>query len=69
LNITGQVAAEEKVAGGKKQVWVPPMLGSNMPGRWVDEDSAEAKESKTRGTLSKDAINRAQESGVNPGSN
>jgi hypothetical protein len=67
LNITGQVAAEEKVAGGKKQVWIPPMLGSNRPGRWVDEDSVEAKESKSRGTLSKDAINRAQESGVNPG--
>ena len=70
LNITGQVAPEEKVAGGKKQVWVPPMLGSNLPGRWVDEDSAEAKASKSRGTLSNDSVRRIQDTGGSaPGNN
>ena len=50
LNITGQVAEESKTAikDGKKMVYIPPALGSNMPGRWVPEDSAEAKASASR---------------------
>ena len=73
LNITGQVAEESKTAmkDGKKMVWIPPMLGSHLPGRWVAEDSAEAQESKARGTLRKDQVQRLQESSVNvapPGS-
>ena len=37
LNITGQVSAEADGAmkSGKKMVWIPPQLGSNMPGHWV----------------------------------
>lgn len=67
LNITGQVATEERVSkGGKKMVWIPPMVGSNMPGRWVEEDSAEAASSKARGSMSKDAVNKMQESATNP---
>lgn len=67
LNITGQVSADERVSkGGKKMVWIPPMVGSNMPGRWVEEDSAEAAASKTRGTMSKDAVQRVQESQNTP---
>ena len=44
LNITGQVAAELKTAmkNGKKMVWIPPQLGSNLPGHWAEEGSAEA---------------------------
>jgi hypothetical protein len=63
LNITGQVAEESKTAmkNGKKMVWIPPMTGSNMPGRWVDADSAEAKESRTRGTLSTDKLQSMRE--------
>jgi hypothetical protein len=70
LNITGQVSAEERVSkSGKKMVWVPPMVGSNLPGRWVEEDSAEAAASKTRGNLSKEGVQRVQESVTNPGGN
>jgi len=38
-NIRGQVAAE----GLKKMIWIPKEPGSNIPGRWVDADSPEAK--------------------------
>jgi hypothetical protein len=72
LNITGQVAAEDKGAvnkNGKKMVWIPKAINSNIPGHWVEEDSAEAKENKTRTTLSNDAINRMQEKAVNPQGN
>ena len=67
LNITGQVAEESKTAmkNGKKMVWIPPMLGSNMPGRWVEEDSAEAKLSQTRGTMDRKEVERLQHSAVN----
>lgn len=37
--IRGQVAA----GASKKMVWIPKEPGSNLPGRWVEEDSAEAK--------------------------
>ena len=37
--IRGQVAS----GALKKMVWIPPEPGSNLPGRWVEEDSAEAK--------------------------
>jgi len=70
LNITGQVLAEKggKVSkNGKKMVWIPPMLGSNRPGHWVEEDSAEAVESRNRGTLSKEKINDLQSRGITPG--
>lgn len=69
LNITGQVAAETKgaVKDGKKMVWVPPMLGSNLPGRWVEEGSAEAVASKTRGTIRKESVQSMQENQNNPG--
>ena len=78
LNITGQVAEELKTAikDGKKMVWIPPATGSSMPGRWVEADSAEAKASTTRGTLSRDSVmsiresNLARESSmVKPGGN
>jgi hypothetical protein len=64
LNITGQVAEESKTAmkDGKKMVYIPPALGSNMPGRWVPEDSAEAKTSKSRTHLSNKEVQRMQES-------
>ncbi len=70
LNISGQVSAEEKVSkGGKKMVWIPPQLGSNMPGRWVEEDSAEAVASKARGTMSSEGVQKMQDSASNPGGN
>lgn len=68
LNITGQVAEESKTAmkDGKKMVWVPPAMGSNLPGKWVPEDSAEAKEARSRSNMSKDRIQQLQEKSYNP---
>ena len=37
--IRGQVAA----AASKTMVWIPQETGSNIPGHWVEKDSAEAK--------------------------
>jgi hypothetical protein len=69
LNITGQVAEEKgpTTKDGKKMVWIPPAVGSNMPGRWVPEDSAEAKTSKARTHISTKDVQRIQESSTNPG--
>jgi len=68
LNITGQVAAQTGPVSknGKTMVWIPPTLGSNMPGHWAEEDSAEAKTSKSRGIIGKDTIQRMQDNGTNP---
>jgi hypothetical protein len=53
LNITGQVAADADVIvrNGKTMVWIPPMLGSNMPGHWAERGSAEEISSRTRGIV------------------
>ena len=59
-NVSGQIST------GGKMVWIPPMLGTNQPGRWVEEDSAEAKSSKSRGVMSKDSIKKMQENAYNP---
>ena len=59
-NLTGQISS------GPKMVWIPPILGSNRPGHWVEEDSAEAKASKTRGDMSKQSIQKMQENAYNP---
>lgn len=71
LNITGQVAEESKSAmkDGKKMVWIPPAMGSNLPGKWVPEDSAEAKLSKSRSTMSRDRVQQSQERSYNPQGN
>ena len=71
LNITGQVAEESKTAmkDGKKMIYIPPALGSNMPGRWVPEDSAEAKTAKSRTHLSTKDVQKMQESGSAPAGN
>jgi hypothetical protein len=62
-NISGQITS------GAKMVWIPPMLGSNRPGHWVEEDSAEAKQSATRGDMSRQSVQRMQESASNPAGN
>ena len=69
LNITGQVAAETGPTSknGKKMVWIPPQLGSNMPGRWVEEGSAEAIAAKNAGNMSTQDVNKLQERMHNPG--
>lgn len=71
LNITGVVAADDAPVSknNKKMVWIPPTLGSNMPGRWVEEDSAEAKIAKSRGNMSRDTVRDIQDKSTNPQGN
>jgi hypothetical protein len=71
LNITGVVAADDAPISknNKKMVWIAPELGSNLPGRWVEEDSAEAKLSRSRGTMSKDRVRDIQDRSTAPTGN
>ena len=71
LNITGQVAAQTGPTskGGKKMVWIPKQLGSNVPGHWVEADSAEAIAAKNAGIISTQDVSRMQEKMSNPGGN
>jgi hypothetical protein len=73
LNITGQVAAEDKNSApmghnGKPMVWLPKKLGSNLPAHWVESDSAEAKEAQTSTSFSKKNIQDRQSQGIAPNS-
>src|SRR5204863_3194562 len=63
LNIAGQVAiqAGPTTKSGKKMVWIPPQLGSNFPGHWVEEGSAEAVAAKNAGQLNAAETQRLQE--------
>lgn len=72
LNITGQVTSgmETKVdKNGKKMVWIPKKLGSNLPGHWAAEDSAEAKEAMSSTTMSRQDLQNRQGQGISPGGN
>ena len=44
LNIVGQIATEGNtmVRNNKRMVWIPHQLGTNLPGHFAEEDSAEA---------------------------
>jgi hypothetical protein len=71
LNITGQVAAEDKNSApmghnGKPMVWLPKRLGSNVAAHWVESDSAEAKEAQTAGSFSKKNIQDRQNQSISP---
>ena len=61
LSITGQVASE---GDGKKMVWIPPMTGSNRPGHWAEEGSAEAIAAKTAGNISVSDVQKLQDRSV-----
>jgi hypothetical protein len=70
LNITGQVSSEAEGSvnkNGKKMVWIPPQLGSNMGGRWVEEGSPEAVAARTSGRISTKDIQDIQNRGISPG--
>lgn len=71
LNITGQIAAETQTAmkNGKKMVWIPKQLGSNMPGHWAEEGSAEAVAAKSAGNMSTNDLRKMQDHGVGMGGN
>jgi hypothetical protein len=65
LNINGIVAAEEEgtAKNGKKMVWIPPMLGTNMPGHWAEKGSADEVLSRTRGNVRTEAVQDLQDKG------
>jgi hypothetical protein len=71
LNITGQVAAQTGPTSksGKKMVWIPPTIGSNLPGHWVEEGSAEAVAARNQGLLRTEDVQKLQEKMSQPGGN
>jgi hypothetical protein len=64
--VTGQIAEGADTAKKKVLVWVPPMLGSNLPGRWVEKGSAEEMESRSRGRMRRESVQNMQEKSYNP---
>jgi hypothetical protein len=60
LKIIGQVAPEPAggFKNGKKMVWIPRQLRSNLPGHWVEEGSAEEVLARTAGSMSVEAFRR-----------
>jgi hypothetical protein len=71
LNITGQVAAEDKSSApmghnGQRMVWIPKKLGSNIAAHWAESDSAEAKEAMTQGSYSTKSLQDKQAQGISP---
>jgi hypothetical protein len=71
LNVTGQLAVETGPVSkdGKKMVWIPKQLNSNMPGHWVEEGSAEAKAAQSAGGMSRERVQSLQEHAHSPGGN
>jgi hypothetical protein len=74
LNITGQVAADDKNSAplghnGKPMVWIPKKLGSNLPAHWAESDSAEAKEAMTGTSMSRQDMQNRQNQSISPGGN
>jgi hypothetical protein len=70
LKITGQVAnsvsARLDSKTQQKMVWVRPRIGSNMPGRWMPEDSAEAVSAYNSGEIRREDLRKWQDHGDTP---
>jgi len=71
LNITGQIAAEDKNSApigrnGKPMVWIAKRTGSNLAPHWAESDSAEAKEAMTSVSLSTKNLQDRQNKGIQP---
>jgi hypothetical protein len=70
LNITGMVTTGSQTLrtkidkDGKKMVWIPKKLGSNLPGHWAPEDSAEAKELESADKISTKTMQQNQNPGA-----
>jgi hypothetical protein len=70
LNITGMVTTglstlQTKIdKDGKKMVWIPKRLGSNLPAHWAPEDSAEAKALESENTISSKNVLQKQNPGA-----
>jgi hypothetical protein len=68
-SITGQVTdafITKLDKNGKRLVWIPKKLGSNLPAHWAAEDSAEAKEAQTQTSYSTKNIQDRQAQGASP---
>ena len=67
LKIIGVVASALNVRvdpkTGKRLVWLRPRIGSNMPGRWVPEDSAESISSFNSGEIRREDLRKWQDHG------
>ena len=67
LNITGQASsalnAKVDPKTGKKLVYIVPRVGSNLPGRWVPEDSAEAIAARNAGEVRIEDMRKWQDHG------
>jgi hypothetical protein len=71
LNITGQVATEDKSSApmghnGKPMVWINKKTGSNIAAHWAESDSAEAKEAMTSTSMSRSDLQNRQSQGIAP---
>ena len=71
LNITGQVAADDKNSppighNGKPMVWIPQRTGSNIAAHWAESDSAEAKEVMASSSMSRQDLQNRQSQGIAP---
>lgn len=69
-NIQAQVSAESQQTrigkNGQLMVWIPPRVGSNIPGHWAESDSAEAKEVMTGNSLSNKNLQDRANQGITP---
>ncbi|MEN3370030.1 MAG: hypothetical protein V7609_2173 [Verrucomicrobiota bacterium] len=65
LHITGQVAETATVKidpkSKKKMIYIAPTVGSNMPGRWVPEDSPEAVAARQSGLVRTEDVRKIQD--------
>ena len=65
--VSGQVGVGANARQKTKMVWIPPILGSHQPGRWVEEGSAEEILSRTRSNLRTDQVRQIQDSALTSG--
>ena len=69
-NIQAQVVAESQQTrigkNGKLMVWIPPRVGSNIPGHWAESDSAEAKEVMASASYSTKNLQDRVNQGITP---
>jgi hypothetical protein len=63
--VTGQIASGTEGAQLKTLVWMPQMLGSNLPGRWVEKGSMDEMLSSNRTVVPLWRIREMQEHGRN----
>lgn len=62
LNISGNVVSATNADGSAKiLVWVPQMLGSNMPAHWAEKGSADEMTSRTRGIIHRYSLVKMQD--------